>query len=166
MGVPVSPPTHSSTPTTSPPRHLPRDHAVPDATRLSREERESWIRAKYEQRLFLAPLPATEVPLGEQLFCAVQEKDLETVLLLLAHSKKEQLNVSTGDKDRRTALHVACDMALVVITQLLVWVCRGAGGGEGDWGVVEGLWHGMEGHRVGTGHMGRSWGSWHGRGGR
>ncbi|KAM9616108.1 arf-GAP with GTPase, ANK repeat and PH domain-containing protein 2 isoform 2-T2 [Morphnus guianensis] len=87
----------------------------------SREERESWIRAKYEQRLFLAPLPATEVPLGEQLFCAVQEKDLETVLLLLAHSKKEQLNVGTGDKDRRTALHVACDMALVVITQLLVW---------------------------------------------
>ncbi|XP_075593868.1 arf-GAP with GTPase, ANK repeat and PH domain-containing protein 2 isoform X2 [Balearica regulorum gibbericeps] len=87
----------------------------------SREERESWIRAKYEQRLFLAPLPAAEAPLGEQLFCAVQEKDLETVLLLLAHSKKEQLNVSTGDKDRRTALHVACDMSLVVITQLLVW---------------------------------------------
>uniref|UniRef100_A0A8C3JNV2 ArfGAP with GTPase domain, ankyrin repeat and PH domain 2 n=1 Tax=Calidris pygmaea TaxID=425635 RepID=A0A8C3JNV2_9CHAR len=87
----------------------------------SREERESWIRAKYEQRLFLAPLPPAEAPLGEQLFCAVQEKDLEMVLLLLAHSKKEQLNVSPGDKDRRTALHVACDMALVVITQLLVW---------------------------------------------
>ncbi|NXK44573.1 AGAP3 protein, partial [Chauna torquata] len=84
-----------------------------------REERESWIRAKYEQRLFLAPLPAAEAPLGEQLFHAVQEKDLEMVLLLLAHSKKEQLNVS--DKDRRTALHVACDLALVVITQLLVW---------------------------------------------
>ncbi|KAM9252095.1 LOW QUALITY PROTEIN: arf-GAP with GTPase, ANK repeat and PH domain-containing protein 2 [Cariama cristata] len=87
----------------------------------SREERESWIRAKYEQRLFLAPLPVAEAPLGERLFHAVQEKDLEAVLLLLAHSKKEQLNVSTGDKDRRTALHVACDMALVVITQLLVW---------------------------------------------
>ncbi|NWH67405.1 AGAP2 protein, partial [Geococcyx californianus] len=86
-----------------------------------REERESWIRAKYEQRLFLAPLPADEAPLGEQLFHAVQEKDLEMVLLLLAHSKKEQLNVSPGDKDRRTVLHVACDMALVVITQLLVW---------------------------------------------
>ncbi|NWW94186.1 AGAP3 protein, partial [Rhynochetos jubatus] len=86
-----------------------------------REERESWIRAKYEQRLFLAPLPVAEASLGEQLLRAVQEKDLETVLLLLAHSKKEQLNVSTGDKDRRMALHVACDMALVVITQLLVW---------------------------------------------
>ncbi|NXV81014.1 AGAP2 protein, partial [Atlantisia rogersi] len=86
-----------------------------------REERESWIRAKYEQRLFLAPLPEAEAPLGEQLLCAVQEKDLETVLLLLAHSRKEQLTASTGDKDRRTALHMACDMALVVITQLLVW---------------------------------------------
>uniref|UniRef100_A0A8D2PDQ1 ArfGAP with GTPase domain, ankyrin repeat and PH domain 2 n=1 Tax=Zosterops lateralis melanops TaxID=1220523 RepID=A0A8D2PDQ1_ZOSLA len=31
----------------------------------SREERESWIRAKYEQRLFLAPLPAAETPLAE-----------------------------------------------------------------------------------------------------
>ncbi|KAM6100952.1 LOW QUALITY PROTEIN: arf-GAP with GTPase, ANK repeat and PH domain-containing protein 2 [Pterocles gutturalis] len=87
----------------------------------SREERESWIRAKYEQRLFLAPLPAGEAPLGERLFRAVQERDLEAVLLLLAHSQKEQLNVSPGDADQRTALHVACDMALVVITQLLVW---------------------------------------------
>ncbi|XP_061871483.1 arf-GAP with GTPase, ANK repeat and PH domain-containing protein 2 [Colius striatus] len=87
----------------------------------SREERESWIRAKYEQRLFLAPLPAAEAPLGERLLSAVQDKDLELVLLLLAHSRKEQLNVSSGDRERRTALHVACDMALVVITQLLVW---------------------------------------------
>ncbi|XP_040437439.1 LOW QUALITY PROTEIN: arf-GAP with GTPase, ANK repeat and PH domain-containing protein 2 [Falco naumanni] len=87
----------------------------------SREERESWIRAKYEQRLFLAPLPVAEAPLGDRLVAAVQDKDLETVLLLLAHGRKEQLNVATGDKERRTALHVACDMALVVITQLLVW---------------------------------------------
>ncbi|XP_069735054.1 arf-GAP with GTPase, ANK repeat and PH domain-containing protein 2 [Phaenicophaeus curvirostris] len=91
---------------------------TPDATR---EERESWIRAKYEQRLFVAPLPPGEEPLGEQLLRAVREQDLEKVLLLLAHSKKEQLNASPGDADRRTALHVACDMALVVITQLLVW---------------------------------------------
>ncbi|NXW52674.1 AGAP2 protein, partial [Nyctiprogne leucopyga] len=61
------------------------------------------------------------VSLGERLLRAVQDKDLEMVLLLLAHSKKEQLNVTTGDKDQRTALHLACDMALVVITQLLVW---------------------------------------------
>lgn len=85
----------------------------------SREEREAWIRAKYEQRLFLAPLPAAEAALGERLLRAVQDKDLEAVLLLLAHSRREQLAAS--DTERRTALHVACDMALVVITQLLVW---------------------------------------------
>ncbi|XP_072214019.1 arf-GAP with GTPase, ANK repeat and PH domain-containing protein 2 isoform X2 [Excalfactoria chinensis] len=85
----------------------------------SREEREAWIRAKYEQRLFLAPLPAAEAALGERLLRAVQDQDLEAVLLLLAHSRKEQLGAS--DAERRTALHVACDMALVVITQLLVW---------------------------------------------
>ncbi|XP_030410456.1 arf-GAP with GTPase, ANK repeat and PH domain-containing protein 2 isoform X2 [Gopherus evgoodei] len=87
----------------------------------SREERESWIRAKYEQRLFLAPFPSPEIPLGQQLFRAVQEKDLGTVLLLLAHSTKELINTCSGDKDRRTALHLACDLPHVVITQLLVW---------------------------------------------
>ncbi|XP_074835609.1 arf-GAP with GTPase, ANK repeat and PH domain-containing protein 2 isoform X3 [Carettochelys insculpta] len=87
----------------------------------SREERESWIRAKYEQRLFLAPFPNPEIPLGQQLFQAVQEKDLSTILLLLAHSTKELINTSAGDKDRRTALHLACDLPHVVITQLLVW---------------------------------------------
>ncbi|XP_018102970.1 arf-GAP with GTPase, ANK repeat and PH domain-containing protein 2 isoform X2 [Xenopus laevis] len=87
----------------------------------SREERESWIRAKYEQRLFLAPLKSPGVPLVKQLFKAVQEKDLGKVLLLLAHSNKEQINGITGDRDRRTALHAACELGEVVITQLLVW---------------------------------------------
>ncbi|NWU88183.1 AGAP3 protein, partial [Onychorhynchus coronatus] len=86
-----------------------------------REERESWIRAKYEQRLFLAPLPAAEAPLAERLLGAVRERDLPAVLLLLAHSHKEQLNGPSGDAERRTALHVACDTAQVVVTQLLVW---------------------------------------------
>uniref|UniRef100_A0ACB8EPR6 Uncharacterized protein n=1 Tax=Sphaerodactylus townsendi TaxID=933632 RepID=A0ACB8EPR6_9SAUR len=87
----------------------------------SREERESWIRAKYEQRLFLAPLPPSELPLGCQLFQSVLDQDLSSVLLLLAHSSKEQINTPTGDKDRRSALHMACDLSNVVITQLLVW---------------------------------------------
>ncbi|XP_041257172.1 arf-GAP with GTPase, ANK repeat and PH domain-containing protein 2 [Onychostruthus taczanowskii] len=87
----------------------------------SREERESWIRAKYEQRLFLAPLPAAEAPLAERLLGAVGQQDLPAVLLLLAHSHKEQLNVPTADAERRTALHLACDTAQVVVTQLLVW---------------------------------------------
>ncbi|XP_075447700.1 arf-GAP with GTPase, ANK repeat and PH domain-containing protein 2 isoform X3 [Ascaphus truei] len=90
-------------------------------TDSSREERESWIRAKYEQRLFLAPLKSPGIPLVKQLFRAVQEKDLGNILLLLAHSNKEQINESTGDRERRTVLHVACELPHVVITQLLVW---------------------------------------------
>ncbi|XP_071990938.1 arf-GAP with GTPase, ANK repeat and PH domain-containing protein 2 isoform X2 [Engystomops pustulosus] len=87
----------------------------------SREERESWIRAKYEQRLFLAPLKSPGIPLVKQLFKAVQDKNLASVLLLLAHSNKEQINSATGDRERRTALHLSCELPHVVITQLLVW---------------------------------------------
>ncbi|XP_056418577.1 arf-GAP with GTPase, ANK repeat and PH domain-containing protein 2 isoform X2 [Hyla sarda] len=86
-----------------------------------REERESWIRAKYEQRLFLAPLKSPGITLVKQLFKAVQDKNLTSVLLLLAHINKEQINSATGDRDRRTALHLACELSHVVITQLLVW---------------------------------------------
>ncbi|XP_072263273.1 arf-GAP with GTPase, ANK repeat and PH domain-containing protein 2 isoform X2 [Pyxicephalus adspersus] len=95
-----------------------RTKPTPDS---SREERESWIRAKYEQRLFLAPLKSPGIPLVKQLFKSVQEKDLSNVLLLLAHSNKEQINSPTGDRDKRTALHVSCELPNVVITQLLVW---------------------------------------------
>ena len=45
-----------------------------------REERESWIRAKYEQLLFLAPLGTSEEPLGRQLWAAVQAHDGAAVL--------------------------------------------------------------------------------------
>ncbi|KYO48972.1 hypothetical protein Y1Q_0012296 [Alligator mississippiensis] len=34
---------------------------------------------------------------------------------------RELVTAGTGDPDRRSALHVACDLAHVVITQLLVW---------------------------------------------
>lgn len=109
-----------------------------------REERESWIRAKYEQRVFLAPFPSPEIPLGQQLFRAVQEKDLGTLLLLLAHSTKELINTCSGDKDRRTALHLACDLPHVVITQLLVWVRPAAWDTPGHGGLGDPFpppWH-------------------------
>ncbi|XP_025048479.1 arf-GAP with GTPase, ANK repeat and PH domain-containing protein 2 [Alligator sinensis] len=95
-----------------------RRKPTPDA---SREEREAWIRAKYEQRLFVAPLPEPTAPLAPRLLQAAQEQDMGTVLLLLAHSTRELVTAGTGDPDRRSALHVACDLAHVVITQLLVW---------------------------------------------
>uniref|UniRef100_A0A4W5N6H5 ArfGAP with GTPase domain, ankyrin repeat and PH domain 3 n=1 Tax=Hucho hucho TaxID=62062 RepID=A0A4W5N6H5_9TELE len=87
----------------------------------TRSERERWIRAKYEQKLFLVGLPQSDVPLGQQLLRAVVEDDLRLVVLLLAHGTKEEVNETYGDGDGRTALHLSCAMANVVITQLLIW---------------------------------------------
>nr|XP_036855312.1 arf-GAP with GTPase, ANK repeat and PH domain-containing protein 3 isoform X2 [Manis javanica] len=90
----------------------------PDACR---EEKERWVRAKYEQKLFLAPLPSSDVPLGQQLLRAVVEDDLRLLVMLLAHGSKEEVNETYGDGDGRTALHLSSAMANVVFTQLLIW---------------------------------------------
>lgn len=87
-----------------------------------REERESWIRAKYEQLLFLAPLGTPEEPLGRQLWAAVQAQDVAAVLLLLAHARHGPLDTSVEDSQLRSPLHLAAELAHVVITQLLLWV--------------------------------------------
>ena len=94
------------------------------------EEREAWIRAKYEQRAFVPPLqqPASgaqplEDGMPAWLLSAVTERDLPRLLLLLAHSTKEQINARpAGLTLPRTALHAACQLGDVVMTQLLVWV--------------------------------------------
>ncbi|XP_057587291.1 arf-GAP with GTPase, ANK repeat and PH domain-containing protein 3 isoform X3 [Hippopotamus amphibius kiboko] len=86
-----------------------------------REEKERWIRAKYEQKRFLAPLPSSDVPLGQQLLRAVVEDDLRLLVMLLAHGSKEEVNETYGDGDGRTALHLSSAMANVVFTQLLIW---------------------------------------------
>ncbi|KAM9786051.1 arf-GAP with GTPase, ANK repeat and PH domain-containing protein 2 [Neosynchiropus ocellatus] len=91
----------------------------------SREERESWIRAKYEQRAFVPPLQTSaDEPLGggsmpTRLLAAVNERDLPRLLLLLAHSSKEMINTSPSAS--HTALHAACQLGDVVMTQLLIW---------------------------------------------
>ncbi|XP_030342051.1 arf-GAP with GTPase, ANK repeat and PH domain-containing protein 1 isoform X9 [Strigops habroptila] len=90
----------------------------PDSTR---EEKELWIRAKYEQKLFLAPLQCLELSLGQHLLRATAEEDLRTVILLLAHGTREEVNETCGDGDGRTALHLACRKGNVVLVQLLIW---------------------------------------------
>lgn len=89
-----------------------------------REERERWIRAKYEQRLFLASLPGADLSLGQQLLRATAEEDLRLVVLLLAHGARQQVNETCGEGDGRNALHLASRKGNVVITQLLIWVRR------------------------------------------
>nr|XP_029505352.1 arf-GAP with GTPase, ANK repeat and PH domain-containing protein 2-like [Oncorhynchus nerka] len=107
-------------------RHKP----TPNSTR---EERESWIRAKYEQRVFVAPLPApsptgpADTAMSVCLLSAVTERDLPRLLLLLAHSNKEQINTALANggtpsqPQPHTSLHAACQLGDVVMTQLLVW---------------------------------------------
>lgn len=96
-----------------------------DCTRVVgsyREEKERWIRAKYEQKLFLAPLPCTELSLGQHLLRATADEDLRAVILLLAHGSREEVNETCGEGDGRTALHLACRKGNVVLAQLLIWV--------------------------------------------
>lgn len=105
---------------------------------FSSEERESWIRAKYEQKLFVAPLPpptpgeGPDITLSGRLLLAVMEHNLPKLLLLLAHCTKEDINapLSLSVSSRAllalrlpgSALHAACQQGDVVMTQLLLWV--------------------------------------------
>lgn len=105
---------------------------------LSSEERESWIRAKYEQKLFVAPLPpptpgeGPDITVSGRLLLAVMEHNLPKLLLLLAHCTKEDINapLSLSVSSRAllalrlpgSALHAACQQGDVVMTQLLLWV--------------------------------------------
>uniref|UniRef100_A0A2K6CTW8 Arf-GAP with GTPase, ANK repeat and PH domain-containing protein 5 n=1 Tax=Macaca nemestrina TaxID=9545 RepID=A0A2K6CTW8_MACNE len=87
----------------------------------TREEKEWWNRAKYEQKLFLAPLPSTELSLGQHLLQATADEDLRTAILLLAHGSREEVNETCGEGDSCTVLHLACRKGNVVLAQLLIW---------------------------------------------
>uniref|UniRef100_A0A2K6BCZ3 ArfGAP with GTPase domain, ankyrin repeat and PH domain 2 n=1 Tax=Macaca nemestrina TaxID=9545 RepID=A0A2K6BCZ3_MACNE len=84
----------------------------------TREEKEWWIRAKYEQKLFLASLPSTELSLGQHLLQATADEDLRPALLLLAHGSREE---TCGEGDSCKALHLACRKGNVVLVHLLIW---------------------------------------------
>uniref|UniRef100_A0A671RD61 Arf-GAP with GTPase, ANK repeat and PH domain-containing protein 1-like n=1 Tax=Sinocyclocheilus anshuiensis TaxID=1608454 RepID=A0A671RD61_9TELE len=90
-----------------------------------KEQRESWIRAKYEQRAFVSPLPAqcSEDTMSTWLLKAVINRDLPRLLLLLVHSTKEVINIPPegAAQQHHSALHAACQLGDVVMTQLLVW---------------------------------------------
>lgn len=87
----------------------------------TREEKEWWIHAKYEQKLFLAPLPCTDLSLGQHLLQATADEDLQTAILLLAHDSWEEVNETCWEGDGCTVLHLACCKGNVVLAQLLIW---------------------------------------------
>lgn len=86
-----------------------------------REEKEAWIRSKYEAKEFILPLCNTN-SIGSQLIEAVRKCDMKNLILLLAHSKKEHVNTTISPRDLRTPLHFACATGNLAISQLLIWV--------------------------------------------
>ncbi|KAI3357809.1 hypothetical protein L3Q82_016206 [Scortum barcoo] len=105
-----------------------RTKPTPNATRWrgervvdSREVRAAGVRGGPPAGPPGPPLPDDSMP--EWLLSAVTERDLPRLLLLLAHSNKEQINAQPAGlpSPPRTALHAACQLGDVVMTQLLIW---------------------------------------------
>nr|XP_029710385.1 LOW QUALITY PROTEIN: centaurin-gamma-1A-like [Aedes albopictus] len=86
----------------------------------SREEKESWIRLKYEAKEFLPTFSATP-PIGHQLREAVVRSDMKAIIILLANASAEHINSTVSSRDLRTPLHLACAIGNLAISQLLIW---------------------------------------------
>ncbi|CAE1325610.1 AGAP [Acanthosepion pharaonis] len=87
----------------------------------SREDREKWIRAKYECKEFLPPPTYVDIPLNQQLIDALVREDIKNIILLLGHARPEDINAPYSKDDGRTALHIAAALGNVVFVQLLLW---------------------------------------------
>lgn len=87
----------------------------------SREEKERWIRLKYESKEFLTTA-STALPLGQQLIDAICRSDMKTIITILAHGTPDQINTTISVRDLRTPLHLACAMGNLAVAQLLIWV--------------------------------------------
>ncbi|KAG0713172.1 Centaurin-gamma-1A [Chionoecetes opilio] len=88
--------------------------------RFSREEKERWIRAKYEGKEFLAP-PQAGIPLNEQIIDCVCRGDTKRLSALLPHAGEVINNPLSPPRDLRTPLHLAAGFPSLPCVQLLLW---------------------------------------------
>ena len=91
--------------------------------RAAREEKEAWIRAKYEAKEFLASLPGSP-PLHEQVVECVCRGDARGLASLLPHVTNalgDPVNTPLGPRDSRTPLHLAAAVPSLACVQLLLW---------------------------------------------
>ncbi|CAL1534810.1 unnamed protein product [Lymnaea stagnalis] len=94
----------------------------PKPTQCSpRDEKERWIRAKYEAKEFLPPLPYIDIPVNQQLIDALVREDIRNIIIILGHAEPEDINAPYSKDDGRTALHIAAALGNVVFVQLLLW---------------------------------------------
>lgn len=85
-----------------------------------REEKEQWIRWKYEDKLFLPPINPN-IPLGKLLIDSVCRGDMRAFTLCLARCSYEDINMPVSMEDLRTPLHLACATGNLAMAQLLIW---------------------------------------------
>ncbi|XP_022919737.1 centaurin-gamma-1A isoform X2 [Onthophagus taurus] len=99
-----------------------QNHTKPTKT-SSHEEKERWIRAKYENKEFLPLISSnSSMPLEQQLIDSVCSSNIRQIILVLAQATIEQVNTTVnGGKDLRTALHLACMLGNLAVVQLLIW---------------------------------------------
>ncbi|XP_017014680.2 centaurin-gamma-1A isoform X2 [Drosophila takahashii] len=95
-------------------------------SQASREEKERWVRSKYEAKEFLTPLgngsSAHPSPSpGQQLIEAVIRADIKSIVSILANCPSEVTNASVSARDVRTPLLLACAIGNLAIAQLLIW---------------------------------------------
>lgn len=88
------------------------------------EEKERWIRSKYEAKEFLTPLGShvNSASPGQQLIEAVIRADIKSIVSILANYQSEVTNANVSARDVRTPLLLACAIGNLAIAQLLIWV--------------------------------------------
>ncbi|XP_002127442.2 arf-GAP with GTPase, ANK repeat and PH domain-containing protein 3 isoform X1 [Ciona intestinalis] len=87
----------------------------------TREARESFIRDKYERKLFLPKLPAKyAADISSSLCYAIADGNSQLTMHLLAHASRDDVNRSVGS-ERQAPLHVASSVADLAVVQLLLW---------------------------------------------
>ncbi|XP_019699185.1 centaurin-gamma-1A isoform X2 [Harpegnathos saltator] len=86
-----------------------------------REEKEQWIRWKYEDKLFLPPINPN-VPLGKLLIDSVCRGNMRVFTFCLARCTHQDINMPVNEpEDQRTPLHLACATGNLAMAQLLIW---------------------------------------------
>ncbi|ESO86841.1 hypothetical protein LOTGIDRAFT_128465, partial [Lottia gigantea] len=105
--------------------HTVWEHNLKSITKITptstREEKEKFIRMKYEEKEFLPPLPYVDIPVNQQLIDALVREDIRNIIIILGHAQPDDINAPYSKDDGRTALHIAAALGNVVFVQLLLW---------------------------------------------
>lgn len=87
----------------------------------TREEKENWIRRKYEIKEFISAINHS-IPNGKHLIEAVVRSNIRSIITTLLHSNSDDVNSTVSERDLRTSLHLASATGNLAVVQILIWV--------------------------------------------